>query len=127
MRTKYRALRFVVGLYRVLAWIVLVLGVLAAIGMIVAGAMGNRGAFGPMMGRVPAMPTGIVGGLVAALLTLLYTALLFVLMWAGAEFVSMLMDIEHNTRETAFYLKGELEAAPPRAEPVNWQQSSPNA
>jgi hypothetical protein len=127
MRVKYRALRFVVGLYRVLAWVVLALGVLAAIGVIIASTTGGQSAFGPMMGRMTSMPAGIVGGLVAALLILLYTALLFVLMWAGSEFVAMLMDIEHNTRETAYYLKGELEAAPPRAEPVNWQQPGPTA
>ena len=31
MQKKYRALRFVIGLYRVLAWVVLALGVLASI------------------------------------------------------------------------------------------------
>jgi len=125
MQKKYRALRFVVGLYRILAWVVLALGVLGAIAMVIAGAVqGSRGTPSTMMQNLPLMPVGmgLVGGLVAGLLTLVYAALLFIVLWAGSDFVMMLMDIEHNTRETVHYLRGELEAAPQRPEPTSWQQ-----
>lgn len=128
MQKKYRALRFVIGLYRVLAWVVLALGVLASIVMIIASVTGTGRVGGSMMDNVPMLPvgTGILGGLVAALVMLLYTALLFIIMWAGSEFVMLFLDIERNTREAALYLKGELQQATPPPEPVSWQQPGPN-
>ncbi|NLX36932.1 MAG: hypothetical protein GXY68_09615 [Chloroflexi bacterium] len=127
MQKKYRALRFVVGLYRVLAWVVLALGVLASIGMIIASITARGQGMGSMLENVPMMPvgTGIVGGLVAAVVMLLYTALLFIIMWAGSEFVMLFLDIERNTRETALYLRGELQQTPP-PEAITWQQPGPN-
>ena len=128
MPKKYRALRFVVGLYRVLAWVALALGIIAAIATIIAGAMGSSSLGHTLSQSMPFLPggVGLLGALVAALLILVYTALLFVIMWAGSDFVSLFMDIEQNTRETALYLRGELNHAPARPEPVTWNQPGPN-
>jgi hypothetical protein len=42
MVKKYRALRFVAACARVIAWVILVLGVLAALGAVVVGALQGR-------------------------------------------------------------------------------------
>lgn len=118
MPNKYRALRFVIGLYRVLAWIVLGLGIIAAIALIVSRAMG--GEFGASIGRAPfwLRGQGMGSAIVGALFILIQSALLAIVMWAGCDLLALLLNIEHNTRETAFYLKGELEQAPTRPEPI---------
>lgn len=119
MPTKYRALRFVIGLYRVLAWIVLGLGIIATIALILSRAMG--GEFGALVGRAPfwLRGQGIGGAIIGALFILFHSVLLAIVMWAGCDFIALLLSIEHSTRETAFYLKGELEQAPGRLEPTS--------
>jgi len=128
MQKKYGALRFLIGLYKVLAWIVLALGVIAAIAAIVSGATGFA-LPGRMMGRMTYIPQqmDIVRGLATAAFILVYTAILFVTLWAGSEFVSLFIDIERNTRESALYLKGELDNAPARQAPITWNKPGPNA
>lgn len=125
---KYRALRFVIGLYRVLAWVVLVLGVLGALAIILGSVFLGRGALGESMpGLAPLMRMrpGVVEGIITGLMFLLSSALLFVVLWACSDFVTMLLDIEQNTREAAVYLKGELKEAPPRPDSVRWDQGEP--
>ena len=49
MQTRFRALRVIGTIYKVLAWIVLILGILGAVGVLIFGALSGMqlgGAFG---------------------------------------------------------------------------------
>ncbi|HHX43252.1 MAG TPA: hypothetical protein GX714_04595 [Chloroflexi bacterium] len=108
MEKRFRVLRFLGLLYKILAWIVLVLGILAAIATVVIGATADE------MLTVPGLPVvPMVGGLGILLGTVFY----FVLLYAVGELIHLGLAIEENTRETAYYLRGEA-TIPPPPEPV---------
>ena len=112
MEIKYRVLRFIAGLYKVLAWVLLVGGILGAIGAMVGGVMG-----GALAGQM-AETTGLgIGGLVAGIavgITLLIVAvLLFVFLYAAGEVVTLVLALEQNTREAAYYMRGDSGMARP--------------
>jgi len=112
METRFRTLRFVAGLFKVLAWIMLVGGVIGAVGVIIAGITGA----GDMGGRMSDL-TGLAAGGVAASIAmgvgLILAALLeFVLLYAAGDMISLGLAIEENTRETAVYMRGDAGAPP---------------
>lgn len=114
MERRFRVLRFLALIYQVLAWIVLVAGILAAVGVVVVGAVAGSG-------RVPAVPGmpllpgigGLVGGVTAGLVALLGAIFYFVLLYAAGELIHLGLAIEENTRETNYYLRGEAVIPPP--------------
>ncbi len=111
MEKKFRALRTVSVVFKVLAWITLIGGILGALGAIIMGAVG-----GAALARTPElrnlMPLmggggGIIAGILSGLGILIGSLIGFVLFYAYAELVYLIIAIEHNTRESAYYLKGE--------------------
>ncbi len=98
---KYLALRIVGVVYRVLAWITLVGGVLAGIATMVTTALGRPSTFGPRL-AVASLAAAILMGLAIVLGALLS----FVVLSAVADAVHLGLSIEQNTREMATYLKG---------------------
>jgi len=117
MERRFRILRFLALVYQILAWIVLVGGILMAVGVVVLGATGGRGAgnlIPPMLAQGAA---GVIGGIWAGLLILLGAIFYFVLLYAAGELIHLGLAVEHNTRETAYYLRGEA-TIPPPPEPV---------
>lgn len=119
MERRFRILRFLALVYQILAWIVLVGGILAAVAVVVLGATGGRGA-GAVIPRMPMWvpgTTGLLGGIWAGLLMLLGAIFYFVLLYAAGELIHLGLAVEQNTRETAYYLRGEANIPPP-PEPV---------
>jgi hypothetical protein len=116
MEKRFRVLRFLGLLYKILAWIVLVLGILAAIATVVIGATADEMLTVPGLPVVP-MVGGLVGGIMGGLGILLGTVFYFVLLYAVGELIHLGLAIEENTRETAYYLRGEA-TIPPPPEPV---------
>lgn len=116
MERRFRVLRFLALIYQILAWIVLVAGVLAAVAVIVLGATARET---PALPGLPLMPWvgSLVGGISAGLAMLLGAVFYFVLLYAAGELIHLGLAIEENTRETAYYLRGEA-AIPPPPEPV---------
>ena len=114
MERRFRVLRFLALIYQILAWIVLVGGILAAVGVVVLGATTGGG-------RVPAVPGmallpgvgGLVGGITAGLAMLLGAIFYFILLYAAGELIHLGLAVEQNTRETAYYLRGEATIPPP--------------
>ncbi|MGC9359353.1 MAG: hypothetical protein ACP5G7_03130 [Anaerolineae bacterium] len=111
MEKKFRALRIVSVVFKVLAWVALVGGILSALIAVVIGAL-SAGA----MARMPQLRNlapliagggGIVAAVVSALGILVSSLVGFVLLYAYAEAVYLAIAIEQNTRECAYYLKGE--------------------
>ncbi|MEA3406934.1 MAG: hypothetical protein U9R48_02485 [Chloroflexota bacterium] len=122
MEKKFRALRVVALIYKIVAWIVLVVGGLSAVFAVILGAVQERVGFqSPLLAGVPGLSQvrGLLPGLAAGLVVLLFTAIQFVLLYAVSELVHLLLALEHNTRETAFYLRGE-NALSSSAPDVSW-------
>ncbi len=63
MENKFRVLRFVGSLYKVIAWILLILGVLGGIGAILAGIFGNSAIGGQMADLTGLGTEGLLAGL----------------------------------------------------------------
>jgi hypothetical protein len=103
MEKKYKALRFIGGLYRVIAYIVLVaviLGVLAADVSLIAG--------GEMISDWAGYDLGGAGIFVAIFMTifgLLGGGLVFITLYAVSDLVSLLISVEEATRFTALVLR----------------------
>jgi hypothetical protein len=119
---QFRALRFVAGFYRVLAWIVLILGIIGGIAAIVFGATGGAIRI-PGVG-LPPDATGTVGGVISGLLIILGALLYFVLLYAMSDIFLLGIAIEHNTRETVNYLREDIEAYP-SSRPTQWEPPPP--
>ena len=102
---RFDILRFFSGLLKVLAWINLVLAILSAIGIALAG--GHMGPFlqlaGEQFAPMASMMAGI-GGIVLAVFVLLGGLFYFVLLYALGEMISLQLAVEENTRLTAALL-----------------------
>lgn len=102
---RFDILRFFSGLLKVLAWLSLVLSILAAIGVALAG-----GGLGQFLGGqadlagLPLASMGSLGGILAAVGVLLIGLWYFVLLYAMGELLSLNLAVEENTRLTAALL-----------------------
>lgn len=118
METKFRALRIVGTLWKVLAWIALVAGILTAILILVAGVLGTGGVILREFGGDPSLvagAAGVVTGLVGFVVTLIGALIYFLGLYAMGELVFLLLAIEENTRPLR-QVKGRSdrpEASPP--------------
>jgi hypothetical protein len=102
---RFGALRFVSGLFKVLAWIFLILGILASIGGGIAYMI--TGAFDTT--KLLVAIGIIIGGVIASLIW-------FVLLKATSDLFIIFVAVEYNTRETAYLMRGEQQPgtmAPP--------------
>lgn len=95
MVAKFRVLRIVSTILKILAWIVLVIGVLGGCAVLVFGIVGGSNAreLGPLAGLLG----GTFGGLIAIFVALFY----FLIIYAYGELISLLIALEENTRLTA--------------------------
>lgn len=117
MEKRYKVLRFVATLWKILAWIILVIGVLSAFGALLGGILG---AVGPQLwsdlGINPAlMGGGVVAGIFSFLFILIATTFYFLIVYATGEIFSVFIAIEENTRATKQHLErlGQHSASPP--------------
>ena len=78
MQKKYRMMRIAASIFRVLGWVVLVVGI---IGSIILGA-----------------DTGGGAGAMIAILGIIYSIIAGIVIIAAADFYYCVMDIEENTR-----------------------------
>ncbi len=101
MEKKFTALRVVSVIFKVLAWIVAVLTVIAFIVMLVGGAamssMMGRG-YGGYGGYGGLGALGAFGGIGMAFFILIYGAFAFVSLLAAADMILVILAIEENTR-----------------------------
>ncbi len=105
MEKRYGVLRFIARLWKILAWIVLVLGVLGAFGTLVGGIFGGADSqIWRQLGMLP-LVSGMAVGIVGFLGVLITTVLQFVAFYAAGEVLSLFIDIEDNTRTVALSLR----------------------
>lgn len=104
MVKKFRVLRIVAVIWKVLAWIVLVISVLGGCFTLAMGLIGGASAArsSDMLGLGLG---GVVGGVVTALAAIFFGILYFVFLYAFAELVDVMLALEENTRATAEQLK----------------------
>jgi hypothetical protein len=100
MDRRFTALRVIGTIFKVLAWIVLILGLLGAIGSLVLGFTLDTqlGAAGLDLG-------GPLAGIVSFIAILVASIVQFLLFYAGGEFLYLFLSIEENSRRTAFFLQ----------------------
>ncbi len=95
MKRKYVALRAIAVILTVLAWIVLILGVL---GSILTG----------VLGADVLTTVDIPGGTFAAItiiVGIIVSVVYFLILLGAAQLIYLLVDVERNTRETAYRLR----------------------
>lgn len=100
MGNRFTALRVFGTMWKVLAWITLVLGLLSAVLLLVLSLT-----VGVPLSAFPAASGGQLVGIAASLLILIAAALLFLLFYASGDLVFVLVSIEENARRTAYILQ----------------------
>lgn len=113
MEKKFRALRTLATLYRVLGWIVLIGGLLLATVVVLLGVLAASRGVSPLLSGLPVLSevTGLIEALFVAGLILVYSLIQFLVLYAISEAIYLALAIEQNTRETAYYLRGEAMSA----------------
>jgi hypothetical protein len=103
MEKRYRALRTIATIFKILGWIILIVGILSACG--ISGAIAVGGASVPLM-EAPGQRGGSATPLIAiitavtAFIGILVTVGLYALVLiAASEGIYVFLDIEQNTRE----------------------------
>jgi len=99
---RFSVLRFIGNLLKVVAWIWLVLSVISAIGVAIAGSSLIpllSGALGSTASWIPATG-GVIGGIALLFIGLIY----FLFFYAIGEGIQMMLAVEENTRLTAALL-----------------------
>lgn len=110
MGKKYRALRIVGTVYKVIGTIVLVVTVLAAVGSCLSGILGGAlfsGVADQVKSNLQLAGSGgmAVMGIVMGLGILLWGVIVGITAFAAGEGIYLLIDLEENTRMTASLLK----------------------
>ena len=103
MEKRYRALRLVGTLYKILGAIVLVLAIIAAIGICLAGVLGGQALSefsrdSGINGRYLGLYSGALGGIISGVFMLIGGGIGGLTLFATGEAIYLLMDIEENTR-----------------------------
>ncbi len=118
MEKRFRVLRIIGTLYKVLAWISLVGGILAAFGTLLVSLIGGFSVpreYGfPRFGGAMA---GIGGFLVGLLVAVVY----FIAFYGIGELIYLFLAIEENTREMALWVRSQRT---PAAQ-ATWQGATP--
>jgi hypothetical protein len=116
MQQKFGVLRIVATIFKILAWIVLVLGIIGACGSLatafVPGMSTGLGSSNPF-GTVPSGLT-VVAAIGAAIGALIGTLIAFLILYAYGDLISLLLALEENTRLTAERLTGVSGITTPR-------------
>lgn len=108
MEKRFRALRVVGTIYKVIAWIVLILGILIALGTFgvsVLSGINAGGGLGGRQGILPGLAVGGVGGLLGGIGILVVTLFYFLLLYSVGDLIYLALAVEENTRETVMLLR----------------------
>jgi hypothetical protein len=107
MGRRFTALRIIGTIFKVLGWLALILGLLGAIGALVAGFVATTEL--DMLG----VDLGPLTGVAAFLALVLAAILLFLVYYAVGEYIYLFLAIEENTRRTAYLLHQQFQGQPP--------------
>jgi uncharacterized membrane protein len=93
MQKRYSFLSFAARVLRVVAWIVLIVGVIASIVLGISTASSANEIAGGLVGAVSGVFIAIIG--------VIFSFLAWVFLLTTRELLYLLMDVEENTRNTA--------------------------
>lgn len=131
MEKKFRILRLIGTIWKILAWIVLIVGLVSSVGVLLASVFGGgiMGRFGLRPEQMPWWPPrtlGLAGGVAAFIASLIATVLYFLLLYAIGELIYLLLAIEENTRLAAQLIQARpVPASYPVAPPAYVPPLSP--
>jgi hypothetical protein len=123
MEKKFRVLRVIGTVWKIVAWIVLILGILGAFGMLLTSILGG-GFMSQMMrqygqqGGIWTTAGGIVGGIVGFVIMLIVAVLYFLMLYAIGDLIYLFLDVEENTRLTSQWVSRLAPQAYTPAPPV---------
>lgn len=105
MEKKFKILRIVAFIWKIAAWVILVLSVLGGCAaLVMALTAGNQLARqSSALGLGPL--GGAAGGIIIAILALLVGVFYFISLYAVAEMIDVVLALEENTRATVEHLK----------------------
>ncbi len=112
---RFGVLRFIGTLLKILAWILLVLFILAAVAAVVLGTAETLALANPAIVDIVAT-LGAAGDIAVAISTLITGLILFLVLYAAGERIHLQLAVEENTRLTAALLlrmHQESQVAPP--------------
>ena len=122
MEKKFKVLRIIGTIWKILAWIVFIIGVLSATGILLTSIFGGGmlSRFGQEYGEMPwaAWAFSVAGGIVAFIVSLIATIVNFLLLYAAGEFIYLLLAIEENARLAAQWMQA-------RSAPLAYSPPSP--
>ncbi len=100
MDRRFLALRVIATILKIMAWLALGLGILAAIGALVASFLvaGDSGVLGLGVGDP-------LAGVAVFVAILILAILFFLFLYASSEFIYLFLAIEENTRRTAYFFQ----------------------
>ena len=113
MDRRFTALRIIGTLFKILAWISLILGLVAAVGMLVVGFL-----LGGQQGPLGLQLNGPLAGIAMFVVALIIAIIGFLSLYAIGEFVYLGLSIEENTRRTAYLTQQEYTSAQTSYAPV---------
>ena len=125
MEKRYRALRIIGMLYKIIGGIILVITIVSAAGICVAGFLGGAALnefsrdIGPGWSGVGFLSSAL-GGVLAALGMLIGGGLGGLTIFATGEAIYLLIDLEENTRAAALHVPAQAPQPPvilPSAQP----------
>jgi hypothetical protein len=111
MEKRFRALRIIATIYKVVAWIILIFGIL--IGFLYLAVFLIGGASTVRQGYYGLVGGGLIG-IVFATLIMLYAAILFLVLYGAGEAIFLALAVEENTRETTLLLHSLVLSSSPQ-------------
>jgi len=111
MEKRYRAIRFIGSLYKIIGMIVGVITVLGALGSCIFSALSGSildNALSQTLGNSSGgigLFSGLLGGVIVGIFLLIYGGIAATILYASGEAIFLLIDMEENTRTTAFLLQ----------------------
>jgi hypothetical protein len=108
MDRRFMALRIIATVFKILAWLALIFGLLGAIGALLIGftLSGQEGLLGLNL-------SGPLAGIAIFVVSLIVAIISFLLLYAFAEFIYLFLSIEENTRRTAYLAQQQYSAQQP--------------
>ena len=115
MEKRYRALRTIATIFKVVGWMVLVLGILSACGTSGLILVGGASVPGILDLGEGGLVWGFIGAVVMFLVMMVTVGAYALILIATAEGIYVFLDIEQNTREMARRLaqRGAAPGPPP--------------
>jgi len=103
MEKKFKVLRVIGTVWKIVAWITLTIGILSSIGILLTSIFGGGilSQFGQQYGQMPraSWVFSLAGGIVGFIVSLIVTIIWFLLLYAVGELIYLLLAIEENTRQ----------------------------